>query len=443
MANVLLRNARLVDPAADIDGLRDVLVCRGRVNRVAEEIQPDEALRRLRAGGEGGALTCVDADGLWLWPGLVDAHVHFREPGFTQKETLHTGGMAAAAGGYSSVVCEPNTDPPVDSVALVRRLAEQADRECAVRVYFKAAMTKGRRGEELSDIAALAEERRVVALSDDGDPVADAALMDGICRMAARARIMLAPHCEDSERSLKAVAAGARPGFEPGEPYRNEANYVERDLLLAARHGCRIHVSHVSLAPSVETVERARSGTGRPGHVSCEATPHHLLLCAEDFPPGAAPKVNPPLRSARDREALCQALASGRVDAVASDHAPHTEQDKATGAYGLVGLETTLGLVLTRFVHAGKLSAADAVRALSLSPARIFGLPAGTLTPGSPADMVLVDPGLEWTVRPEEFRSRSRNTPFGGWRLRGRAVATYVAGNEAFSLPSFEARKSG
>ncbi len=442
MAAILVRNVRLVDPAADIDGRRDVLVLKDHVEAVAERISPDEAVRRLGNSRPTEALSVIDGEGLWLWPGLVDAHVHFREPGFTEKETIATGSAAAAAGGYTSVICEPNTDPPIDSVPIVRELAEKAHADSAVNVYFKAAMTAGRRGETPTDIAALAREEAVVALSDDGDPLVDPAVMREVCERAARAGILLAPHCEDSPASLRKAAAGLSPGFEPGPPYANEANYVERDAQLAAEVSCSIHFSHVSLARSAEVLSCFKESAAEGRTVSYEVTPHHLLLCAEDFAPGAAPTVNPPLRSAADREGLRRALLSGMVDAIASDHAPHTAAAKAAGASGLVGLETTLGLVLTHLVGGAGLPVPEAVRLMSLSPARIFGLAAGTLKPGSPADMVFIDPGVEWTVRPELFRSKSRNTPFGGWRLRGKAVATYAAGRQVYAEPAFERRKS-
>jgi dihydroorotase len=440
MAETLLRNARLTDPVAALDGVRDVLFAGGRVVHVADRISRAEALAVI--GAQEAELTVVDADGLWLWPGLVDVHVHFREPGFTRKETLRTGSQAAAAGGYTTVVCEPNTEPPLDSVALARALAEQADRDAVVNVCFKAAMTKGRRGREPVDMAALRKERRVVAFSDDGDPVVDLAVMEEVCRVAAGCGALLTPHCEDSPRALEEMKRGLDPGFRPAEDYRNESNYVERDLDLSSKCGCRIHFSHVSLARSVDAIMRFRSRSGAACTASFEVTPHHLLLCREDFAAGAVPTVNPPLRSSEDREALQQALVAGSADVVASDHAPHTREDKAAGASGLVGLETTLGLVLTHFVAEGRLTPSDAVQLLSLSPARLFRLPAGTLRPGAPADAVLIDPELEWTVRAEEFRSKSRNTAFEGRRLRGRAVATYVAGREVFAAPGFEDRKA-
>ena len=431
MDAILIRGARLIDPGTGVDAVRDLLAADGRVLAVADGIEPAAAEQMLP---EPASLRMMDASGLWLMPGLVDLHVHFREPGFTHKETLATGARAAAAGGFTTVVCEPNTEPPIDSVELVRELAAKADREADVRVYFKAAMTRGRRGERPTAIRALAAEERVVALSDDGDPLVRPDVMEQVCALAAEAGIPLAPHSADSAASLEKIEAGVDPGFRPDEPFRNEANWIERDLRIAGRFGCRIHFSHVSLARSMALI----AGSQPRLSVSCEATPHHLLLCREDFGDGEVPRVNPPIRSAADRGALRRALISGEVDVIASDHAPHTVQDKAAGACGLIGLETTLGLVLTHLLGEDGLSPLEAVRLMSTSPARLFGLPGGSLAAGSPADMVLVDPEREWTVDPEQFRSRSRNTPYAGWKLRGKVAATFVAGEQVYAAPAFE-----
>jgi len=438
---VLIRGARLVDPEAGVDGRRDLLASAGRVALVAESISPPE-LDRVLTPAERRSMRTIRAEGLWLWPGPIDPHVHFRDPGFTHKETLRTGAEAAAGGGYTSVICEPNTEPPLDSASLVAALAERARAEAAVHVYFKAAMTVGRFGREPSDIPALAREPAVRALSDDGDPVVDPAVMERVCRLAAQAGLLLSPHCEDSPASLRRVSSGVSPGFEPGEPYTNEARYIARDLEMAGRAGCRIHFSHVSLAASIEAIRRHRERHD-PGSVTFEVTPHHLLLSTEDFGPGRVPKVNPPLRSPADRDALRDALLAGTVDMIATDHAPHTPADKEAGASGLVGLETALGLVLTHLVGEGMLSVKDAVRLMSAAPARVFGVPGGTLRPGSMADMVLIDPGAEWTVEPGGFRSKSRNTAFAGWRLRGRPVATFVDGRPVYAAPDLAAREEG
>jgi dihydroorotase len=422
---LLITGARLTDPASGVDGVRDVCVAGGQIAEVAEGID----ISRAAELAEGEELEVVDAGGLWLWPGLVDAHVHFREPGFTSKETVRTGSLAAAAGGYTTVVCEPNTDPPPDTPERLRRMAEIAESDAVVCVRFKATMTRGRRGGEPTDAAALAEAG-AVALSDDGDPIVEPSVQEAVCRAAAEAGLPVAPHCEDSTRALERIRDGADPGFEPGPAHTNEARYIDRDIRAAMSAGCRIHVSHVSLARSVSTIERLREAGAE---VTWEAAPHHLLLCADEYEPPQIPLVNPPLRSAADREALQVALVAGAVDAVASDHAPHTPEDKAGGARGLIGLETTLGLMLTHFIGEGGLTPSAAVELMSRRPARIFGLQAGSLAPGDPADMVLIDPDLEWRVEPDEFLSMGRNTPYAGWRLRGRALATWVGGEAAFA----------
>jgi dihydroorotase len=434
-ANTLVRHARLLDPASGTDRVCDLLAGGGRVLGAADEITHAQAAALARSAGAETGIAEIDAHGLWLAPGLVDAHVHLREPGLTEKETIRSGSLAAAAGGYTSLVCEPNTVPPIHSVEVVSQVCDIARREAAVNVYMKAAMTAGRLGLKVNDLAALADLEAVVALSDDGDPVVSCETMDAVCRRAARYGMLLTPHCEDSPRSLDQIAAGIDPGFRPGAPYANEARYVKRDLGLARRNGCRIHFSHVSLARTCELLAAESKGI-----VTFEVAPHHMLLSAEDFPSGKVPLVNPPLRSKLDRDAVAESLQNGSADVVASDHAPHTSADKAAGASGFIGLEATLGLILTYFVHSGKMSPSEAVLAMSPSPARIFGLPAGDLRTGAPADMVLIDPEAEWTVEPTRFHSKARNCPFAGWQLKGMAVATFVGGRRVWSHESFTGR---
>jgi dihydroorotase len=438
MTATLIRNARLVDPGAGRDETTDVLAAWGTVQAVQAGMTP-ETVRHEHAVKN---LQVVDAEGLWLWPGLVDVHVHLRDPGYTHKEDVATGGAAAAAGGYTCVVCEPNTDPPLDTPERVRELAARARDTSSVRVYVKAAMTRGRDGREPVDAAALAALDSVVALSDDGDPVVEPALVERIFRMCADAGLPASPHCEDSPRTLERIAQGVHPGFEPGEPYHNEARYIERDIRIARKAGCRVHFSHVSLRDSMQAILAARDDTAHPPSVTWEMAPHHLLLCREDYAEGDVPLVNPPIRPAAERDRLRRAFCEGQVDCLASDHAPHTAEDKAAGSCGLIGMETSLGLVLTHLVHTGDLSPSRAVEHMSTRPARIYGLPGGTLAPGAPADMVLIDPQARWTVRAGEFRSRSRNTPYEGWDLTGRALATWVAGRRVFHRPALEQRIS-
>lgn len=428
---VLIRQAWLVDPSASIDGERDLLVVSGRVARVGTQLSVQEIARTVPG------LEVIEGKGLWLWPGLVDVHVHLREPGQPQKETIASGCRAAAAGGYTTVVCEPNTRPPLDSLDVIRQLAEKIKADACVNVYCKAALTLRQQGEEPTDVVKLAEHPLVVALSDDGNPIVSRKMMERLCRDAAEHGLLISPHCEDSPQALRQYEQGVEAGFEAQGAYTNECNYIERDLAIARACGCKVHFSHVSRARSVELIHAARARGGDAERITYEVTPHHLLLSGEDYGPGEAPRVNPPLRNRADREALQRALAPGGVDVIASDHAPHTAADKAAGAMGLIGMETTLGLVLTHFVHAGVIDRLRAAELLSTAPAQIFRLPGGSLREGEPADMVLIDPGAEWTVEPGRFESLSRNTPYAGWQLRGRALATFVAGRRVHEGPGF------
>jgi len=412
--SLLIQGAHLCDPAAGIDAPRDLLAIDGVVSQIAEQITP------------GPDTTVIDATGLWLWPGLIDAHVHLREPGFTHKETFATGGAAAAAGGFTTIICEPNTDPPFDTPERIRTWSAKAAADSPVRILFKAAMTRGRAGREPVDVAALAAMPEVVALSDDGDPIVDPAVAGEVMRLAAKAGIVVSPHCEDSRPSLAAIAAGADPGFTPGAAFTNEARWIRRDAELALRHGCAIHFSHVSLAASAAYIQRTIA-ENPDAQITWELAPHHFLLAAEDYPNGDVPLVCPPIRSAADRAALHEALRTDACVSIADDHAPHTATEKAAGAHGLIGMETTLSLVLTHLIHPGHITPARAVELLSVRPARTFNIPGGgTLAPGSPADMILIDPNEEWTVRPEDFHSKSRNSPWAGHKLRGRVKTTWL-----------------
>jgi len=304
---------------------------------------------------------------------------------------------------------------------VLEELAEKAERECPVKLFFKAPMTERREGKRPADFERLAAQPNCVAFSDDGDPVTQPEVLADVCQGAARVGLPLSPHCEDSPRALADYAAGISPGFEPGEPYANESLYIARDLRAAQKAGARVHFSHVSLAESVQLIVAHRGHGEAADAMTFEATPHHLLLCRDEYADGEVPTVNPPLRSAADREALVRALVRGEVDAIASDHAPHTAEDKAKGACGLVGLETTLGLILTHFVHTGKLTPLRAAALLSTRPAHIFGLPAGSAAEGVCADLVLVDPHKRWEVRAEQFASLSRKPKHEAFRRRQRS----------------------
>jgi dihydroorotase len=424
---ILIDNARVINPASGLDGVCDILISEGRVAAVEPGIclMAPDVLR-------------IQADGLIAAPGLVDAHVHFREPGFESKETIETGARAAAAGGFTAVICEPNLAPPPDTVARAREMAARAE-GAAVRIFQKACITVGRAGEEPVDVAALNREPNIRGFSDDGDPLVDRAVMAAALACAAAAGAVLSPHEEDSPAGIeRRRARPGRLGFRPRRDYENEPEYVGRDIALAKPVAARLHVSHASLAETMDLVRMAKR-SGLP--VSCEVAPHHFCLdtdfCGREE---LTVKVNPPIRSPRDRTALLDAIADGTVDLIASDHAPHTAVDKEGGAHGVIGLETTLGLVATHLVAEQIIDWPRAVELLSVAPARVFGLETRGLAPSAPADVTLIDPTLAWTVDPEEFRSHARNCPFAGWSLHGRAVATIVGGAVRHLHPAIRRR---
>ncbi|MHC4276666.1 MAG: dihydroorotase [Planctomycetota bacterium] len=429
--DILIKNGRVIDPATNLDEVLDVLVSNGRITDISPGIEAHKDME------------VIDAPGCIVTPGLIDCHVHLRESGAETeaeaeersdargggraKETVRSGTRAAAKGGFTTVICEPNTSPPIDSCERVEGLQRRIADSGLINVYAKAAMTLDMRGEEVTDIKRLSGHPTVKALSEDGNPVVDELLMDEICRLAAENGLLLSCHSEDSSFSLYKSKEGAKLGFSPGQDFHNEANFIARDMALAEARNAPIHISHVSLRESLELIRRAKTRGHTP--VTCEATPHHLLLDS-DFrcPDGSHAIVNPPLRDKDDGEALRAALKEGLIDAIASDHAPHREEDKKAGAPGFIGLETTLGLVLTRLVQPGIISLMDAIRMMSTAPSAIFRLGSGSLRKGAPADVCIIDTGREWTVDVGDLESLSKNSPFEGWRLRGRAVAIIVGG---------------
>jgi len=419
---VLLRGGRVVDPSQDVDAVLDVLLADGAVARLGEGLDAP-------AGG-----SVVDASGLVVCPGLIDIHVHLRQPGQETKETVESGTRAAAAGGFTAVACMANTEPVNDSRLVTAHIVAEAERHGYARVYPVGAVTKGLRGERLADLGEMVEAG-AVALSDDGLPVADAGLMRLALLYARQLGVPVTQHAEDLDLTGDGVMHegewSTRLGL-PGIPGSAEDVVVARDLILAEDAGARYHVAHLSTARSLELVRRARAA----GHgVTCEVTPHHLLLSDREVAEQAYSsdtKMKPPLRSAADREALLAGLADGTVDAIASDHAPHTPGEKANpfscAPFGILGLETTVPLCLDRLVGGGVIGLPRLVELLSTGPARCYRLPGGSLAPGRPADVTLLDLDRPVTVDPARFHSRSRNTPFAGWQLHGAAVATFVGG---------------
>ncbi|MSR23103.1 MAG: dihydroorotase [Gemmatimonadetes bacterium] len=417
---ILFRGGRVVDPSQGLDRVLDLLVDDGKVARLGEGLDyPDDA----RVEECGGRIVI---------PGLVDVHVHLREPGGEHKETIATGARAAVAGGFTSICAMPNTDPPIDSPATVAFVASAGRQAGFSRVYPVGAISLGRRGEQLTEIGELVEAG-AVAITDDGSPVMDSGLMRMALAYSRAFDIPVADHPEDMGLSRGGVMneglVSARLGLQ-GKPNSAEDVHIARDLLVAELTGGHIHLQHVSTRLGVDLIRRAKA---RGVRVTAEATPHHLLLtdaAVDGYRTDA--KVNPPLRAEEDRAAVEQGFLDGTLDTLATDHAPHHYDEKEQAfddaPFGIVGLETALGLMLTHFLETKKLDLRTLVERMSGQPARAFGLPGGTLKPGVPADVTVVDPRIEWVVDPDTFYSRGRNTPFAGAKLRGRAVLTVVGG---------------
>lgn len=415
-----------MDPEQELDRPLDLLLVDGRVAGRGEGLEAPEGAEVL------------DCSGLVVVPGLIDVHVHLREPGGERKETIASGARAAAAGGFTSVCAMPNTDPVIDSPATVGFVAAAGRAAGASRVYPVGALSLGQKGERLTEIGELVEAG-AVAITDDGRPVMDSGLMRRALEYAQTFGIPVADHPEDLGLSqgggMNEGLVSARLGIR-GKPNASEDVHIVRDLLLAELTGGHIHLQHVSTRRGVEAIRRAKA---RGVHVTAEATPHHLLLTDEAVDGYRTDaKMNPPLRSEEDREAVVAGLLDGTLDTLATDHAPHHYDEKEQAfddaPFGVVGLETSVGLILTHFVHEGRIDLPTLVERMSRSPARAFRLPGGDLSEGTVADVTLLDLEAEWAVDPKTFLSRSRNTPFTGWSLRGRAVRTIVGGRSIWDL---------
>jgi dihydroorotase len=450
MSSLLLIGGRVIDPAQGLDAPADVLLREGKVAALG----PDAA---AQAPPEAGRLV---VRGLVVSPGLIDLHVHLREPGQTAKETIATGTAAAARGGFTSVVCMPNTVPAIDSPATVALIHEKARASGVVNVFVTGAITKGLAGEELAPIGSL-KQAGVVAITDDGRCVQNNELMRRALEYARMFDLPVMDHCQDyalvSDGVMHEGYWSANLGLR-GWPAAGEEMIVARNIVLAELSGTRVHCQHVSTAGSVALLRTAKQ-RGLP--VSGEACPHHFTLTdaalagSEKFwkadgagisgfdgaegPRPAWPaydthfKMNPPLRTARDRAAILEAIADGTIEVLCSDHAPHCDYEKEVefdyAPFGITGLETELALALMQLVHAGRLSLPDLIAKFTLAPARLLRLPKGTLRVGADADVTVMDPARPWVFRREDSASKSRNNPFDGWPLRGKAVATIVGGN--------------
>lgn len=422
--DLVLSGGRVIDPSLSIDDVLDVRIRDGHIAEIGE---------RLRAGsGERR----IDVSGLVVAPGLVDVHVHFREPGQEHKETIETGSRSAAAGGFTSVCVMPNTSPTNDSVAVMQLIRARAAEVGLVNVFPVGAITKGLAGEELTPIGALARNG-AVAISDDGHPVMNGQLMRRAMEWAAEIGIPVIDHCEDRNLAAGGVVnegcCAARLGLKGMNRIAEEVQVV-RDCLLAEVTGAHVHIAHLSSARSLEFVRDAKA---RGVRVTCEVTPHHFSLTEEaiaEFDTGA--KMNPPLRTGEDVSALLAGLADGTVDCIATDHAPHHADEKALeferAPFGIVGLETSLAIGITHLVDTGRITLARLVELMSLTPSRLFRLGRGTLVAGSPADIVCFDPAAEFVVDAERFSSLGRNTPYQGHHLKGRVALTVLGGTISF-----------
>jgi len=425
--NLLFANAWLVDPGAGVQGRRDILVSGGRVRAVAPSLAP---FRQWLSGDRGG-LRVYDLAGRCVFPGLVDIHTHLRVPGQEHKEDLVSGTQAAAWGGFTTVLTMPNTRPCVDRVSVLRALRKRIDQEAVVRVGIIGCVSRGQAGKRLAPLAEM-REAGAVAFSDDGRPVKDAGLMKAALETGRDLGCPIVAHCEDPDLVRGGVVRQGEVSRRlklAGIPGSAEEVMVARDLCLARETGAHLHLAHLSTAGSVEMVRIAREQGVR---VTAEVTPHHLTLTDEavlGF--GSNAKVNPPLGGPKDRDALRQGIRDGTLDAVASDHAPHHPDEKALpiteAPFGVIGLETTLPVMMT-LVAQGVLSLTRAVELLSVGPARVMGLSCGTLREGDAADLVVVEPESPVVVDVRRFRSKARNCPFRGMKLRGRPVLTLKAG---------------
>ena len=421
--DVVIKNGRIIDPAADRDEIGELYVVNGRIAAMAPS----------------GEHETIDARNKIIAPGLIDIHVHLREPGQSHKETIETGTKAAAAGGFSSVVCMPNAEPPADNPSTIAWIADRARETASINVFPTGAITKGLKGEEMAPIGSMVQAG-IIAITDDGHCVQNNEVMRRAVEYARMFDLAVMDHCQDYNMVGDGVM---HEGYWStvlglsGWPRTAEEIIVMRNILLAELCDTRIHCQHLSSGGSVRLLREARS-RGVP--VTAEICPHHIALtdeCISSFDRNY--KMNPPLRTEQDAEELIEGVADGTITLLASDHAPHAYFEKEVefdrAPFGIIGLETELALFLTILVHRTKVIDIKRLIAMyTVNPASLVRLPKGTLAPGSDADITIIDPDLEWTFRKEESFSRSRNTPFDGWELKGRAVRTIVAGKTVWRL---------
>ena len=418
-STLLLQNGRVIDPANRTNRVADVLIQNGRIARVAPTLPPPPDAH------------AIDVSGLFVAPGLIDVHVHLRDPGFPDKETVQTGCQAAAAGGFTTVICMPNTDPTIDTPAVVQDIQRKAETADA-RVFVVACATTGMAGQELTDTRSLLEAG-VVGFSDDGLPIESSDHMRELLRRSQEHGFIVCPHVEDFQHTrgghMHEGVVSRRLGI-GGMGSEGEAAMVERDIDLVREVGGKLHILHISVRRAIDLVRKAKA---EGLVVTSEACPHHFILTDEDVPIfGTAGKMSPPLRSRDDREAILEGLADDTIDVIATDHAPHTIKEKLRAfpdaPNGILGLETAVGSTLSALVHGDVLTLEQVIDKMTATPARLYGIAGGTLSEGTSGDVTLIDLDAEWQVDATAFRSKSRNTPFHGWRFRGRPAATILGG---------------
>jgi dihydroorotase len=422
MASLLIQNGRVIDPSQQMDRIANLLVVDGRV--AAFDVHP------------GGEQTIIDASGKIVCPGLIDMHVHLREPGKEEDETIESGTAAALAGGFTSIACMPNTEPTIDSQGVVDFIRHQAAQADNCNVFVVACVSKGREGKELAEIGQLVKAG-AVAFSDDGSPIYNPELMRRAFEYCLMFDKPVLNHPEIRELTEHGVMHEGLTSLIlglSGMPAAAEDVMASRDIALAEATGGRFHLMHVSTAGSVDVVRRAKR---RGVRVTTEATPHHFTLndeCLRSFDSNF--KMNPPLRGKEHVEAVIAGLADGTIDVIATDHAPHAKEKKMQeldqAPFGVVGLETALGLVVTKLIRPGHLDWSSAIQKMTINPARILGVSKGTLAIGADADITIINPDVRWKVDTAEFRSKSTNSPFIGWELTGRAEIVIVAGRVKF-----------
>jgi dihydroorotase len=425
MSLTIIQNGTLLDPSRSLQQRGDLLLRDGKIAAIGSNL------------GKADRVRVIDANGCFVTPGLIDIHVHFREPGDEEEETIASGSAAAVAGGFTTVCCMPNTKPPLDNEGMIEFVRRESERVGLAKVYPIGAITKGREGKELAEIGSMLM-RGAIALSDDGVGVADAAVMRKALQYAKMFDALIMQHCEEPSLGGGAMHAGLVStvlGL-PGIPAEAEQLMIARDLLLNRTIGCRYHVQHISTAWSVELIRQAKRDGAK---VTAEVSPHHLLLTDEacrnydtNF------KMNPPLRTAMDVQACIEGVKDGTIDCLATDHAPHLAEEKELefqyAPFGILSLECALALYIKALVGPGHVDWMKLIDLMSTQPAKIIKLDRGTLSEGAIADVTIIDPNQEWTIDMETMKTKSRNCPFAGWNVKGRATHTIVGGEVKWQI---------